>query len=313
MSDFNWKNIDLNLLVAFQALMEAGSVTRAAEKSYVSQSAMSHSLQRLRVLLDDPLFERVGSRMEPTPRALELSKVVDSLLLTVKTELLEPKQFNPEEYKGLWRIGLTDYAEQAFGPILFDLIKQIAPNAKVVFFNVNKSNYQSQFEEHKLDVVIGSFGQTSSKYRVQQLYTEKHLCLFDNRQLEFELPLSEIDFVSVEHALVSPVGAVATQVDAQLEELGLKRDVSFVSSNFLTIRKLVRGRRLMCIVPRLVAITAEGEDKDLVACEPPIDVPDFNIHLVYRANKEKDEKNSFLRGNIQEAVLSVIGSDEPLN
>lgn len=80
MADFNWKGIDLNLLIALQALHKTSSVSKAAERCYVSQSAMSHSLQRLRKLFDDPLFERVGSRMEATERAIELSSTVDALL-----------------------------------------------------------------------------------------------------------------------------------------------------------------------------------------------------------------------------------------
>ncbi|MEF1231413.1 LysR family transcriptional regulator, partial [Vibrio fortis] len=116
MASFNWKGIDLNLLIALQALYKTNSVSRAAERCFVSQSAMSHSLQRLRKLFDDPLFERVGSRMEPTERAIELSHSVDLLLAQIQTDILRAKPFNPQTYDGVWKIGLTDYAEQMFGP-----------------------------------------------------------------------------------------------------------------------------------------------------------------------------------------------------
>ncbi|MGO2319540.1 MAG: LysR family transcriptional regulator, partial [Vibrio toranzoniae] len=103
MADFNWKGIDLNLLIALQALHKTNSVSKAAERCYVSQSAMSHSLQRLRKLFDDPLFERVGSRMEATDRAIELSSTVDALLNTIQSEVLLSKRFEVDSYKGSWK------------------------------------------------------------------------------------------------------------------------------------------------------------------------------------------------------------------
>ncbi|CAH6781378.1 LysR family transcriptional regulator [Vibrio chagasii] len=306
MADFNWKGIDLNLLIALQALYKTNSVSKAAERCYVSQSAMSHSLQRLRKLFDDPLFERVGSKMEATDRAIELSSTVDALLNTIQSEVLLSKSFDATTYQGSWKIGLTDYAEQMFAPVLFDLIKQSSPDSQIALFNVNRANYQRVFEDSKLDMAIGSFGEVSKLYRTKHLYTEQHVCLLDNSVLSIEEPMSLVQFASVGHALVSPAGVIKTGVDSRLAELGLSRKVVIASSNFLTVKRLIRGRELLCIVPKLVARNdIEGEEA-LLAVKPPIDVPDFDIQLVYRKAKHLDDKNKLLRRLITEAVSSVI-------
>ncbi|CAH7017626.1 LysR family transcriptional regulator [Vibrio chagasii] len=306
MADFNWKGIDLNLLIALQALYKTNSVSKAAERCYVSQSAMSHSLQRLRKLFDDPLFERVGSKMEATDRAIELSSTVDALLNTIQSEVLLSKSFDATTYQGSWKIGLTDYAEQMFAPVLFDLIKQSSPDSQIALFNVNRANYQRVFEDSKLDMAIGSFGEVSKLYRTKHLYTEQHVCLLDNSVLSIEEPMSLAQFASVGHALVSPAGVIKTGVDSRLAELGLSRKVVIASSNFLTVKRLIRGRELLCIVPKLVARNdIEGEEA-LLAVKPPIDVPDFDIQLVYRKAKHLDDKNKLLRRLITEAVSSVI-------
>ncbi|MCG9603419.1 LysR family transcriptional regulator, partial [Vibrio sp. Isolate31] len=302
MADFNWKGIDLNLLIALQALYQTNSVSKSAERCYVSQSAMSHSLQRLRKLFDDPLFERVGSKMEATDRAIELSSTVDALLNTIQSEVLLSKSFDAAIYKGTWKIGLTDYAEQMFAPILFDLIKQSSPYSQVALFNVNRSNYQQVFEGAKLDIAIGSFGEVPKLYRTKHLYTEQHVCLFDQSVLTIEEPMSLEQFVAVEHALVSPTGALNTGVDARLAELGLSRKVAVASSNFLTVKRLIRGRELLCIVPKLVARKDIDSGETLLAVKPPIDVPDFDIQLVYRKAKHLDDKNKLLRILITNAV-----------
>ncbi len=306
MADFNWKGIDLNLLIALQALYKTNSVSKAAERCYVSQSAMSHSLQRLRKLFDDPLFERVGGKMEATDRAIELSSTVDTLLNTIQSEVLLSKRFETESFQGSWKIGLTDYAEQMFGPMIFDFIKQASPSSQVAFFNVNRSNYQKVFEEAKLDIAIGSFGEAPKLYKTKHLYTEQHVCLFDQSVLTIEEPMSLEQFIAVEHALVSPTGALKTGVDTRLAELGLTREVAVASSNFLTVKRLIHGRELLCIVPKLVARKDLNNEKNLLALKPPIDVPDFDIQLVYRKAKHLDDKNKLLRELITNAVSSVV-------
>ncbi|NOI96416.1 LysR family transcriptional regulator [Vibrio sp. T3Y01] len=306
MADFNWKGIDLNLLIALQALYKTNSVSKAAERCYVSQSAMSHSLQRLRKLFDDPLFERVGSKMEATDRAIELSSTVDALLNTIQSEVLLSKSFDATTYQGSWKIGLTDYAEQMFAPVLFDLIKKSSPDSQIALFNVNRANYQRVFEDSKLDMAIGSFGEVSKLYRTKHLYTEQHVCLLDNSVLSIEEPMSLAQFASVGHALVSPAGVIKTGVDSRLAELGLSRKVVIASSNFLTVKRLIRGRELLCIVPKLVARNGIEGEEALLAVKPPIDVPDFDIQLVYRKAKHLDDKNKLLRRLITEAVSSVI-------
>ena len=80
MNTINWRGVDLNLLIAFSALMETRSVTKAAAKLSMGQSAMSHNLSRLRTLIDDPLFERHGHQMIATDKALELAPVVEHIL-----------------------------------------------------------------------------------------------------------------------------------------------------------------------------------------------------------------------------------------
>jgi len=307
-ADFNWKGIDLNLLIALQALYKTNSVSKAAERCCVSQSAMSHSLQRLRKLFDDPLFERVGSKMEATDRAIELSSTVEALLNTIQSEVLLSKSFDAATYKGTWKIGLTDYAEQMFAPALFDLIKQSSPNSQVVLFNVNRSNYQQVFEDAKLDMAIGSFGEVSKQYRTTHLYTEQHVCLFDKSVVSIEGPISLEQFVAVEHALVSPAGSLKTGVDKRLAELGFSRKVAICSSNFLTVKRLIRGRELLCIVPKLVARNDIQDQDTVVAVEPPIDVPDFDIQLIYRKTKHLDDKNMLLRKLFTQAVSSVVAA-----
>ncbi|MGY5538523.1 LysR family transcriptional regulator [Vibrio brasiliensis] len=301
MKEFNWKGIDLNLLVAFQALYQTNSVSLAAEQCFVSQSAMSHTLQRMRALFDDPLFERVGATMQPTRHAQDIAPVIDKLLGSIKNDLLVKKHFAPQSYTGVWKIGLTDYAEQLFAPALYDAIKHQSPNSQVSFFNVNRSNYVDIVESEALDIVIGSIENLNRRFLSELLYTEQHLCLFDPNTVEAGDTMSIEEFVAVEHALVSPDGSLQTQVDKSLYKLGYTRRVGVASRNFLTIRRLLLGRKLLCIVPKRFA-EMEMYSHDLQAITSPIEIPDFDIRLLFAKANQYEEKNCWIRQIVTETV-----------
>jgi LysR family transcriptional activator of mexEF-oprN operon len=104
------RDVDLNLLVAFEALMQTRSVTKAAEQLRVGQPSASHALKRLRELLDDPLFARTPAGMAPTPRALALAEPIRTILSTIETTLFAGRSFDPLRETRNFRMGATDYA-----------------------------------------------------------------------------------------------------------------------------------------------------------------------------------------------------------
>ncbi|MCA0934752.1 LysR family transcriptional regulator [Vibrio alginolyticus] len=300
--EIQWRNIDLNLLVTFSYLYRYRSVSLAAENSYVSQSAMSHSLSRLRLLFEDPLFERKGHKMEPTEHAHNVAPTVHQLLDSIAKDLLTKSSFKPDDYSGVCRIGLTDYAEFIFAPRLYDEIHRLAPQAQISFINVDRSNYMQRTEQEKLDLVIGSMPLLSDDFASHYLYTEKHVCLCDKKVLQGKVKLSVEEFADIEQALVSPDGSLKTQVDQKLSEHGVSRRVTVASRNFLTIRNLLKQRELIAIVPEKMAL-AEGFSDDLVTVKPPIAVADFDIAMVWHTSRNDDDKGIWLR----QLVAGLIG------
>nr|WP_319555183.1 LysR family transcriptional regulator [uncultured Vibrio sp.] len=301
--EVQWRNIDLNLLVTFSYLYRYRSVSLAAEHSYVSQSAMSHSLSRLRLLFDDPLFERKGHKMEPTEHAHSIAPTVHKLLDAITKELLIRPVFEPASYSGVCRIGLTDYAEFIFAPLIYDEIHRQAPEAKISFINVDRSSYAMRTERDKLDVVIGSIPSLEEHFSSQYLYTEKHVCLCDKQVLNGQAALSIKAFSKIKQALVSPDGILKTQVDQKLAEHDVSRQVTVASRNFLTIRHLLKQRDLIAIVPEKMAL-AEGFSDELVTVAPPIAVADFDISLVWHTSRSNDEKGIWLRKVVAETIIS---------
>ncbi|NLS12692.1 LysR family transcriptional regulator [Vibrio sp. SM6] len=301
----NWRSVDLNLLVAFHALYQHRSVSLAAEQNCVSQSAMSHSLARLRTLFGDPLFERQGYVMVPSDYAQHIAPTIEQLLVTVSDKLLHREAFSSDSYQGVVRMGLSDYAEFIFAPTLYDALRQQAPQAQISFIHVNHANYQKLIEQEKLDLVIGSIPNPPAQFESLTLYQEQHVCLFDPKRVAVDEITDVARFAKVEQALVSADGNLVTGVDSLLANLGLTRRVTVASRHFLTVRRLIGQRRLVAIVPRLMAMAPVFAD-NLASITPPIPVADFEIGLLWHRSRTNEEKNRWLRELVQRIVNTAV-------
>jgi DNA-binding transcriptional LysR family regulator len=307
MNEINWKAVDLNLLVVFRTLMETKSVSLAADRLFVGQSAMSHSLSRLRELLNDPLFERQGHKMIPTAKAIQLYPMIDKVLQTITGDILKADTFEASEFSGTFKIGMTDYAELLFAADIFDAIHQLAPKAQLCFTTVDKANYQDRFDSEPLDLVIGSMKPEQKDLQYQKLYTEKHVCMWDGNRHQFKTPITLDDYLSLPHALVSPDGSLKTGVDKQLGALGAERAVSVASKHFLTIRHLMKKRDLICVVPELMA-QLDLFSEQLVHSEPPIEVGEFDIQLIWQTRNKENKRYQWLKELLIQTIEKSVSA-----
>lgn len=305
MSNINWRGVDLNLLMTFEAVMKCRSVSAASERLHLGQPATSYNLKRLRALLDDPLFERQGNTMVPTSRALELAPKIDAVLNIIRDEILQPVAFEPAEYQDKFVIGLTDYAEQVFGPDLFDSLITEAPDCQILFQAVDSTNCEQALDSGEIDLAIGVFRQQPDHLCRTFLYRERHVCLFDNNILQTELPISLDDYLSTPQVVVTASRDLSSPVDITLSEMGTQRRVVLGSTRFLTLRHIISGRRLLCVMAEMVGRSELFSD-DITLCEPPIPIPDFDIDMMSRKRDSQHPRMQWLtervKGVIQEKV-----------
>src|SRR5882724_1874905 len=128
----NITSVNLNLLVAFEALLEERSVSRAAKRAGLTQPAMSNALSRLRALFSDPLFVRHSHGISPTPRAIELSTPIRAGLTQFRAALADRPGFDPAASPRVFRIATNDYCEFALLPQLLQRAGEAAPNVQII-------------------------------------------------------------------------------------------------------------------------------------------------------------------------------------
>ena len=144
--------LDLNLLVALEALLEEESVSRAAERLFITQSAMSKTLGRLRELFDDPLFIRKGAGMTPTPRAEQLARQLPEVLLAVQ-EMLEPKAFNPLVFDGHFNLQVPGHMALWLMPLLVKRLADTAPKIRLSSLSSVDKPFE-QLNNGRLDFIL---------------------------------------------------------------------------------------------------------------------------------------------------------------
>lgn len=138
MSQIQLHKIDLNLLSTFEALIEEGSVAGAADRLHLTASAVSHALGRMRTQFDDPLFVRVGGKMQPTPRALLLADEIAPILRNLRRALEPSETFDPATTNRVFRIAL--HSSPAFMAKVTAEIAALAPGAMIDWVRIKTTN-----------------------------------------------------------------------------------------------------------------------------------------------------------------------------
>lgn len=199
----NLRNLDLNLLKAFDALMDERSVTKAAQRLAITQPAMSGTLLRLRESFDDPLFIRVQRGIEPTNDAQTLAEPIKAILNEIE-DLLKPKIFDPRTAELTVSIACTDYALRAVISPFLVALKQQAPRIKLALYMINNDLIQEQLAKGMIDFALVTPEFSPPDVYSQTLFDEEYVCIVSkSHPLAKENHISLEAFCQYEQALIS--------------------------------------------------------------------------------------------------------------
>jgi len=165
----NLHQIDLNLLVLFDALYRHQSVSKAANEICLSQSAFSHALARLRERLNDDLFIRINNVMQPTSRANELAKQLKIALPMIAQALKDSATFNPQSSDITFRFTATDYTELSLLPKLSNHLTKVAPNIQLKVLPAHQPTPTMPLDNNDVDFALGFTHQTFKSSTIEHL------------------------------------------------------------------------------------------------------------------------------------------------
>jgi len=298
----NLRSIDLNLLVFFDALISARSITGAAHRVGISPSAMSHALSRLRQTFNDELLERTGRGMVPTQRALDLWGSLSGALQQVQRSIEQQLEFDPQVSERSFTLRVSDYHTQCVLPRLCVRIRAEAPNVTLLVRELTEDRPGTDNPgDIQLRVCAGDWG---AQYRQQRLWRSPFVVAMRPSHPAAGRDMTLDLYLSLPHVAVTGVGA--RLVDAWLARQGLSRRIALTLPNLAGLVAIVQNSDLCAVLPESWVRLYSAPD-GLGTAALPFDV-DYTIDLLWRALDERDGGHRWLRQLIVDEVALVTGA-----
>jgi LysR family transcriptional regulator, mexEF-oprN operon transcriptional activator len=304
-NEIDFRGLDLNVLLAFTALMRERSVTKAAQRLLLGPSAMSMALKRLRELFDDPLLVRTRSGMEPTPRALALYERVEQALSEIHAVAFEPAVFDPKILKRTFRFGAPDDLELALVPALLQRLHKKAPGVRLVVRPSDFRHALDALDSGDIDLALTAMPDQLEAWHCHRvLHREHFVCLFDPKQVAVKQTMTLKQYLSLPHLLLSPRGDARGPIDEQLQALGQSRQVLASVAHFPLMPFLLRATPSVVNMPATAA-RFYAREFSLQASELPIESPHFDVALLWHARLDNDTALRWFSGLVEELVKSL--------
>ncbi len=297
------KDIDLNLLLTLRILLEESSVKGAAARLGVTQSAVSHSLAKLRELLDDPLLVRTSRGMRPTGRAEQLVAPLARAFAELEYVVADRGEFDPMAHKRTFRLQATDFSSITVLPSLMQRLQQNGPHIDVIA-KPRSSDVYSSLEADTLDVAIGRYATAPAGFFRKTLFEEHFACLVRDDHPKIGDKLDLDTYQRLTHLLVAPVGTPYGVVDDVLAARGMRRRVGLAVPHFLVAPLVVSQTDLVLTVPSRIA-RKYSSIMPLTMLKPPIELPTFAIIQLWHERRHRDPAHQWFRNEIAEAAREV--------
>jgi LysR family transcriptional regulator, nod-box dependent transcriptional activator len=300
----HFNKLDLNLLVALDALLTERSITRAAHKVQLSQSSMSNALNRLRDHFDDKLLVQMGRSMQLTPRAESLCHPVRDVLVRIEATVRDRPGFDPTQSQRCFRINLSDYSMQVLIPHFQTMVAKQGFAGRFDFL-VQVTNPALELERGETDLLIIPNGFQSKEHPSEHLFEDRFVCIMwrDSRLAERELTYEA--YLAASHVEMRPAGTRHSSAESwMIKHHGISRQVFASTYAFGTLFSLVVGTESVATVHARLARVL-GAAWPIVVRPLPITMKPFQQALQWHTHSSRDPGMVWLRGMLQQAAARM--------
>ncbi|MGM9513230.1 LysR family transcriptional regulator [Roseateles sp. DB2] len=298
----SFRNLDLNLLRVFDAVMAERNLTRAAERLAMTQPAVSHALKRLRESLGEELFVRQAFGMKPTSRAEGLWPEVRQALDRLRA-VLDPREYEPATEDATFQIAMADAtAALVLPPLVADLEAQQA-RARVHVLPLTTRDPRSLLEQGEADFALGYFPQAVAALQSQgqlaairqhRLYESQYVCVMRRDHPLAQAPLDLETYCAAHHLLVSFSGRPHGFVDESLAAVGRSRRIVLTVNQFFTAGRVVAQSDLLTVLPARF-VSATGYKSELIERPLPFALAPVHVDMLWHMRNEDRPPQRWLR------------------
>jgi len=292
----NLRNIDLNLLTVFDAILSERSLTRASAKLNMTQPALSNALARLRTTLDDPLFVRTAQGMMPTSRAKQMAEPIRQALDLIQNGIRQREAFEFETAKRKFVIAISDYGEAVIMPRFVDWLAKIAPHIEVQVRPEFGRHIKEELRDGSIDLATDYFRIPGDDFRNVHVMDEHLVSMVRVDHPTIGDHLSIDDYTSTPHVVLKQDKPI---VDTVLKRHGLRRDVALQVPHFLSMPLIVQKTDFICTLPKRMALVYADFFRTKVM-KTPLEFPNIPIYFMWHQSADSDPGHKWLRGALTE-------------
>ena len=292
----NLRSIDLNLLIALDALLSELHVSRAAERIGLSQPAMSNALARLRQILKDDLLVRTASGMQATPRARELAEPVRQTLHQMERMFESDASFTPSDSNRTFVIRLSDLLQLLLLPSLLAQVAHEAPQVSFDVTHLSPARTVDALERDEIDLAVSMGLDHSSAIRSEMLFPDRMVCVMRKGHPLANKTMTLDNFLRLRHLKVSMSPTDMRFADDVLKHMRLARDVAINVPTWLVVMHVLARTDYITVMPERLSAALAG--KTVVARDLPFASPPFHWALYWHRRYEKNPANRWLRDQI---------------
>ncbi len=306
----HFKGLNLNLLAALDAMLTERSVTQAALRLGVSQPAMSTALQQLRDHFGDPLLERVGRRLEPTPRAKAISGRLRKLLLGIQTAMEAAPDFDAATSTRRFRVAMSTFVAELLYPAVSQIVVAEAPRVALEL-NFIGSDVFNRISDGTIDCCVT----VNDRTLFDPYYSQEDLksdCLLRDpfvlvTSASHPLAHGPVTYQALceSRLVIVRVGDnVRSVVERSLDQRTTKPDIAHIVPSYSMALQMIGASDLIGLV-RFSIAAQHAERLDLRLLEPPIDLPVLEDALIWHGRTDGDLAHLWLREQIRQAAERV--------
>jgi DNA-binding transcriptional LysR family regulator len=287
---------ELHHLRVLDVLLREHGLTRAARELNVSQPALSKTLAHLRRHFDDPLFVRVGLRMEPTPKALQLQAPVRAILERMQSLRSEHVAFDPRSSHRTFNFSVVDAGLIKLLPPLVERLLTEAPNVRLNVLQLEAAHLEPWLESGKLDFAVGSFPMLTKGIRRQLLWAERYVAVVRRGHPRISSDPAMRAFAAEKHVLVSIAGSghAHQTMERALEAAIPAENIICCIPTFIGAAVLAKHSDAVAVLPHSVAAVL-AQDLDLQIIKPPVKLPKIDIYQYWHDRLHRDPGNQWIR------------------
>lgn len=293
MSQFDWLDMDARLLRLLVTVVDTGSVTAAAQRLGVTQSAVSHLLDKLRGITGDALFTKSGRGIVATARALTLAERARELLGDLE-RFAQSENFDPARWQTTFTMAANDFQRDALLPALMQRLREQAPGVslRVIASDVPTPE---MLRQQQCQLIISPRPPEGADIVQKRLFADRYRVFYDPTVRE--APRQRRDYLAAEHVTVLYAPQRPLDLDQHLQAKGIERRFRVTVPGFAGLPAFIRGTALLATVPGLLR---EHLMRGLADAEVPVPCPTLPMYMIWHLRHQQDAAHRWLRDQLED-------------